>query len=455
MEEKKYLNAFNKFGYGAGDFAANMVFGLISSFVMIYLTNTVGMNAAVVGTLIMVSKLLDGLTDIAFGSILDRTHTKMGKARPWMLGSFFGNAICLILLFATPLGMGETAQYIYFFITYTLLNAIFYTVNNISYSTLTALITKNGNERVQLGTFRFIGSTIGNLVVSNFTLKMVENFGGGAAGWKITAVIFAVTGLVINTFSVFSVKELPEEVVNDSVTDAASEKVGFVETMKLLLSNKYFDMLALLYTVFYMNMGISMGGAVYFCIYVLGDGNMFGKFATMSSIASVIGLIMVPFLIKKFHSIRTVSMGSFGLHILVRIAFVMAALAKNVPLMMILFALSFLTCCSLGGTFNALVAEASEYTFRKTGKRIDGSMYSCTSFGMKVGGGLGSAMSGWLLAASGFDAAELVQAASVNNMLTFMFTGVPLIAGIIVLFIYYKLNVEAVNAKAREENANA
>ncbi len=454
MGEKKYLNVLNKFGYGTGDFAANMVFGLLSSFVMIYLTNTVGMNPAIVGTLILVSKLLDGVTDIFFGSILDRTHTKMGKARPWMLGSFIGNSICLILIFATPLGMGKTAQYAYFFITYTLLNAIFYTANNISYSTLTALITKNGNERVQLGTFRFIGSTLGNLVVSNFTLKLVEYFGGGASGWKVTAIIFAVVGLVINTFSVFSVKELPEEVLNDTVTETVQEKVGFFEAMKLLLSNKYFDMLAILYTVFYMSMAISMGGAVYFCIYVLGDGNKFGEFATASSIASVIGLILVPFLIKKFQSIRTVSLGSFSLHVVVRIVFIAAVLTKNVPLMLILFALSFLTCCSLGGTFNALVAEASEYTFRKTGKRIDGSMYSCTSFGMKVGGGLGTAISGWLLKASGFNAQELVQTASVNNMLTFMFTGVPLIAGVIVLLIYFKLNVQEVNAK-EQEKANA
>lgn len=448
MEEKKYLNLFNKFGYGTGDFAANMVFGLLSSFVMIYLTNTVGMNPAVVGTLIMFSKLLDGISDILFGNILDHTHTKMGKARPWMLSAFFGNSICLVLIFATPLGMGQTAQYAYFFITYTLLNAVFYTANNIAYSTLTALITKNGNERVQLGTFRFIGSTLGTLIVSNFTLKLVDYFGGGATGWKVTAIIFAVVGLVINTFSVLSVKELPDEILNDHVTDAAPEKVGFLETMKLLLSNKYFDMLAILYTVFYLSMAISMGGAVYFCIYVLGNGDTFGQFATMSSIASVIGLILVPFLIKKFHSIRTVSLGSFSLHIIVRIAFIAAVLMRNVPLMMALFALSFLTCCSLGGTFNALVAEASEYTFQKTGKRIDGSMYSCTSFGMKVGGGLGSAVSGWLLAAAGFNAKELVQTASVNNMLTFMFAGVPLIAGIIVWLIYFKMDVETVNEKA-------
>ena len=103
----------------------------------------------------------------------------------------------------------------YFFIFYTLLNAIFYTANNISYSALTSLITKNPNERVQMGTFRFIGSTIGTAVVSNYALVLVDKFGGGAVGWKWTAVVFAVIGLVINTFSVFSVKELPEEELNE------------------------------------------------------------------------------------------------------------------------------------------------------------------------------------------------------------------------------------------------
>ena len=150
MEEKKYLSFFNKFGYGTGDFAANMVYGLVSSFVMIYLTNTVGMNAGIIGTLILVSKLLDGVTDIFFGNLIDRTHSKMGKARPWMLWSYVGNALALVATFAIPESMGDTAKYAYFFIFYTLLNAIFYTANNISYSALTSLITKNPNERVQM-----------------------------------------------------------------------------------------------------------------------------------------------------------------------------------------------------------------------------------------------------------------------------------------------------------------
>lgn len=117
--------------------------------------------------------------------------------------------------------------------------------------------------------------------------------------------------------------------------------------------------------------------------------------------------------------------------------------------MLVLYGLCSLTNCSMMGTFNALVAEASEYTTHKTGKKLDGSMYSCTSFGMKVGSGLGSGISGWLLAASGFDAAAAVQSAACNNMLIFMFAGIPLIVTIATAVIYYFLKVEKMNTSLR------
>lgn len=451
MEEKKYLNLFNKVGYGSGDFAANMVYSMVSSFVMIYLTNTIGMAAGIIGTLILVSKLTDGVSDIIFGNILDRTHTKMGKARPWMLCSYIGNSVALIALFAIPSGIGANAQYIYFFIAYTLLNAVFYTANNIAYSALTSLITKNSNERVQMGTFRFIGATLGNVLVSNYTLVMVEKFGGGAAGWKTTAIIFAVIGLIVNTISVFSVKELPEEELMDGVKVSGTEKVGFLETLKLLLSNKYFDMLAMLYLLFYLMMGVSMGAAIYYFTYNCGDANFFGKMVSMSSIASIIGLLLAPSLVKKFKNIRIINLGFFLVNLVVRIIYMVFAITNNAPVLVGMYGLVSLTCCTLGGTFNALVSEAADYSFLKTGKRLDGSMYSCTSFGMKVGGGIGSALSGWLLAAAKFDASALTQSAGCSNMLTFMFAGIPVLITALIVFIYFKLDVEKANTKLRAE----
>ena len=124
ITEKRYLKWYNKVGYGSGDIAGNVVYAFLSSFVMIYLTNTVGLNPGIVGTLIAVSKLLDGVTDIFFGSLIDKTHSKMGKARPWMLYGYIGCAITLVAIFAIPTNLGQFAQYAWFLIAYTLLNAV-------------------------------------------------------------------------------------------------------------------------------------------------------------------------------------------------------------------------------------------------------------------------------------------------------------------------------------------
>lgn len=108
--ERRYLKWYNKIGYGSGDVAGNVVYAFLSSFVMIYLTDTVGLNPGIVGTLIAVSKLFDGITDIFFGSMIDKTHSKLGKARPWMLYGYIGCAITLVGIFAIPMGMSEFAK---------------------------------------------------------------------------------------------------------------------------------------------------------------------------------------------------------------------------------------------------------------------------------------------------------------------------------------------------------
>ena len=211
-EEKTYLTWVNKIGYGSGDIAGNVVYALLSAFVMIFLTDTVGMNAGVVGTLIAVSKLFDGVSDIFFGSLIDKTNTKMGKARPWMLYGYFGCAICLVAIFCIPADLSATAQYAWFFIAYTLLNAGFYTANNIAYSALTALITKNNHERVQMGSIRFMFAFGTSMLIQTITVALVAYFGGGAAAWRTVAIIYAIVGVISNTLSVMSVKELtPEE----------------------------------------------------------------------------------------------------------------------------------------------------------------------------------------------------------------------------------------------------
>ena len=198
MEEKMYLKWYNKIGYGSGDVAGNVVYAFLTSFVMIYLTDTIGLMPGIVGTLIAASKLFDGVTDIFFGSMIDKTHSRLGKARPWMLYGYIGCAITLVAVFAVPTSFGDTAKYAWFFIAYTLLNGVFYTANNIAYSALTSLVTKNAKERVQMGSYRFIFAFATSLVIQSVTVGFVDKCGGGAAAWRTVAIIYAIIGFVVN-----------------------------------------------------------------------------------------------------------------------------------------------------------------------------------------------------------------------------------------------------------------
>ena len=352
MTEKRYLKWYNKVGYGSGDIAGNVVYAFLSSFVMIYLTNTVGLNPGIVGTLIAISKLLDGVTDIFFGSLIDKTHSKMGKARPWMLYGYIGCAITLVAIFAIPTNLGQFAQYAWFLIAYTLLNAVFYTANNIAYSALTALVTKNSAEQVEMGSWRFMFAFATSLLIQSITLGAVTALGGGAAGWRTVAIIYAIIGLLVNALSVFSVKELPEgELVDttDKKEIEQDEKYNLVQAAKLLL----------------------------------------------------------------FTAIAALGQGPWQ------------------------------------GDMNAAIAACSEYTWLTKHKRVDGTMYSCTSLGVKLGGGLGTAITGWLLAASHFDSALTVQPESCISMLKIMYLVIPFALDAIITFILSRMKVEEANEKLR------
>ena len=238
MEEKKYLKWYNKVGYGSGDIAGNVVYAFLTSFVMVYLTDTVGLTAGIVGTLIAVSKIFDGFTDIFFGSMIDKTHTRLGKARPWMIYGYIGCAVTLIAVFAVPMNLGNSAKYAWFFIAYTLLNGVFYTANNIAYSALTSLVTKNSKERVQMGSYRFIFAFSTSLLIQSITVGFVDRLGGDAGAWRTVAIIYAVVGLIVNTISGLSVKELSENELNEGEEKTEQEEYGLVQAFHLLIKNK-------------------------------------------------------------------------------------------------------------------------------------------------------------------------------------------------------------------------
>ena len=446
MSEKKYLKWYQKVAYGTGDVAGNCGYALISSFMMLYLTNAVGLNSAIIGTLMMVSKLLDGVSDIFFGGLMDKTKSKMGQARPWMLYGQIGVSASLFLVFCIP-SMSQTMQYVYFFVFYTAYNAVFYTANSIAYASLAAKITKNGQERVQLGSIRFIFATFTTLVISYSAMSLVEKFGGGVQGWRTVALIFAVIGLIVNTFSVLMVKEVPDETENAAFETATveKEKISFKESLKLLLKNPYYGIVLGLYLVNYIYSGITQGAGIYFMTYYMGDPALLGTFSLVSLIPVMIILTLTPALVKKFGTIRKLNLYARIVTILMGIIFVIAAMNKNLPLMLGAAFLRNMAGGPLTGTLNALVAETSDYTWRTQKKRIDGVMFSCSSIGVKLGGGIGSAIVGWLLAWGGFNGQAAVQSASAVNTIFFMYAVTPVVFGLIMAVLIYFLKVEDAN----------
>jgi GPH family glycoside/pentoside/hexuronide:cation symporter len=450
LPKKERINKwYNKVGYGSGDMAGNVVYSFLSSFIMIYLTNIVGLNAGIVGTLIAVSKLFDGVTDIFFGAMIDKTKSRLGKARPWMLYAYIGCAVTLIANFAIPTNMGKFAQYAWFFIAYTLLNAVFFTANNIAYAALVALVTKNSKERVEMESWRFIFAFSTVLIIQSVTVKFVQILGGGAYAWKVVAIVFAIVGVIVNTISVFSVKELPEEELNgDGVVDDEIEKYGLVEAAKLLFSNKYYIMISVTYIVqqtysAMLNMGI------YYMTYVLLNEDLYAVFSWAINIPLIIALIITPTLVAKWKGLYKLNIVGYAIATVGRALVVVAAYMHSVPLMILFTAVSSFGQGPWQGDMGAVVANCSEYTYLTKGKRIDGTMYSCTSFGTKLGGGIGTALTGWLLAASGFNGEVVTQSASCLNILHFMYLWFPVILALIITFIMTKMNVEKANEELK------
>ena len=453
MEEKKYLKWYHKVGYGSGDVAGNCVYALLTAFMMIYLTDTVGMSMGIVSTLIAVSKIFDGVSDFFFGRMIDRTRTKMGKARPWMLWPYIGCAVCLVACFAIPLDWGETAQYVFFFIAYTLLNAVFFTANNIAYASLTALITKNTNERVQLGSFRFVFAFGTKIFIEAITIFAVKWLGGGAMGWRNIALIYAIIGLIVNTISVFSVKELPEADEGMEEEREEEHKLTFLQSFKLLLKNKYYIVICVTYILTQIYASL-IGIGTYYTKYILGNEEIFSDLSLAINITMVVALVVLPAVIEKMRGMYKLNMFGYMLAIVGRAGVMVAGYAGSVPLMLVFTAVSTLGIAPLQGDMNALIASCSEYTTLTTGQRLDGMMFSCSSLGIKIGGAFGTAICGWLLDAAGYAENVATQNAATTGMLQFLYLWAPIIICALVLGLLYFLKVEKANKKlldARED----
>jgi len=448
MEEKRYLSPYNKFGYALGGGGQGFVYDIIAFFLLFYLTDVAGLNAGIIGTMMLVTRVTDGISDVIMGRLIDKTHTKLGKARPWKLWSYIGCAITAVMCFAIPESWGLTAKYIYFFIGYLMFNAVFYTMLTIAHNTLISLITKNAKERVQLNSLHYCAEMIIYFIIANTAFRFVAALGGGLVGWRNYAIILSIIGLVLNTISTFSTKELPEEELELTKQKSGEPEESIIKNLKFVVTNRYFIMIVGAITLQYITNGISSSSALYFFKYVMGNENLYGIYTSMGILPKLIGSVVVTGLFAKFGMYKMNVAGTI-VAFLAYVGLAVSGFSGFFPGILVAYFMVGIGTTPFSCDRFALLSDATDYTYKSTGKYMAATFQAAGSVGLKIGTGLGSAIGGWLLTLGGYVANQAIQPESSTRMIRFMFLIGPILCYSLMIFFMMKLK----SIKAKDDAA--
>lgn len=231
--KKNGLSWTEKISYGMGDCGANVTVALCSTFLTAYYTDTVGIAAAAVGTMMLLARVFDGITDIVMGAVVDRTKTRWGKARPWVLWTAPLMAIALILEFNVPGGLSGNGKLVYAYLTYIFQNCIVYTANNLPFNALLSRMTLNVQDRASAATTRFVMTQLTTLVINAVTATLLST-----AGWFWLSIIYGIVTFVMCLICFLGTREHIGEDAETGVVQV--ENVPLKTALPALLKNRYF-----------------------------------------------------------------------------------------------------------------------------------------------------------------------------------------------------------------------
>lgn len=441
-QKKSEIRFWERFSYGCGDLGCNIIYSAMSSFLLFYYTDYVHVSAGVIGTIMLLSRVFDGITDLIMGIIVDRTKSRFGKCRPWILRMAIPFALAGILLFTVPSGLGNTAKLAYIFITYNLVSSVIYTAINVPYATLNSLITQDQYERSVLSIFRMILATTGTLIITNLTLPLVEFFGNNLSAWTKTFAVFGILAVIVFMITFTGTKE---RVV--PAKDTKQEKVPFVKGIGLLFQNKYWIMITITLVFIFINYSLNGGAAVYYAKNILHNSDMVGTMNLVANLVQIGVMFFTAFIIKKIGKRNMLIIGA----VIYGLGFAMFGfVGTNMTGIVIACVLKGVGNAGISSCMFAIVSDTIEYGEWKTGYRTEGLINSASSFGFKVGNGLGSAILGWVIGAAG---------AGTGSEITFIWIPAILCIGQVVVMWFYKLDkeydgiVEALEKKGASKNA--
>lgn len=437
MREDGKIKWSTRFAYGCGDTACNVVFGMISTLLTLFYTDYVGINAATIGMVMLISRMFDGVSDAIMGIIVERTNSKWGKSRPWILWMCVPFAVSAVLLFAVPHG-SQMVQAIYIFVTYNFVNTVCYTAINLPYSSLSAMMTRSSSERDMLSVVRMGLSPFGRILAVTCTMPVVKLFGNDQAAWIKTMAIWASIALVLLLICFWKCEE---KVVIEAKEKQAKVPLG--KSLKALVTNQYFWAVVILWT---MQNGIyCVTGTIlpYYCKYIFhNDTWMYSALYLTETLIIVGATFMSPMLLKKFGK-RNMSLAGACLALAGQLIFCLNP--TNFGFMVFSCVIRGLGLAPLNSIVFGFLGDVVEFGQWKTHIRQESLIFAGSSVGMKLGAGLTSAIITGLLSYAGYvstTAGSIQQPDSAIQMIINVYRFAPLVVwvSVIITLSLYKLD---------------
>jgi GPH family glycoside/pentoside/hexuronide:cation symporter len=418
------LSPLQKCGYAIGDFGNNFSWSFVSAFLMYFWTDSLGIAAGTAGTIIGLSRIWDAINDPLVGRWSDRTKSKWGRYRPWMLFASIPLAILNVLCF-TDIGISSsTGKIIYAFVTFFLLVFV-YTCVNVPYSAMEAAVTLDARERGSLATYRLFFAYVAAVIISYGTQRFVIWFGNGdsSKGYFYTALAFSILMVICHMICVRSTKE---------IVNSPYEDVSYIESFKALKGNMPVIILSagfLIYGLFYYGRSAV---ALYYFTYNANNALAYATYALINLGSSMVGILLLGTFSAKLKNKATVPMIGFLITGILTIVIFFVNPVTSGGMMTIYITTAIMGVCMGMATtmIYGMVPDTTEYTQYHYGMRASGFISAIVNFFLKVGMAIGVAGAGVIMDSMGY-VAGAAQPSEVLNGINMIFTIVPGVLAII------------------------
>jgi GPH family glycoside/pentoside/hexuronide:cation symporter len=444
------LSVTEKVGYGFGDLASNLFWQMFSIFIAKFYTDVFLLGAAAMGTMMLVTRVLDAFFDPMIGTLADRTNTRWGHFRPYLVWMAIPMAVAAVLTFTTP-SFGGTAKVVYAYVTLSFM-MVAYSAINIPYSALLGVLTPNSEDRTSASAYRFVMALLPVFIIVNTAIPLVEAFGGSDTspyGWQMAMVVYAVIAVLL-FFATFAL-------TRERVQPPREQKTSLRMDVRDLVRNRPWVVLCVVGISALTYANIRNTVSIYYFDYVVPNGkDYFSAVITTGAVAFIIGVMLTSPLSKKFGK-RNFYMVSMTMTALLTVAFYYVP-PSNIPLVWGAHALISFFAAPTAPLVWAMYADTADYSEWKWGRRATGLIFSAASFAQKLGWAIGGAGTGWLLAYFDY-VPNVVQTPRAVNGIMLMMSIIPAIGAIvaIVALWFYDLDeptVKTMTAELTERRAS-